>query len=130
MESRLVRQRGDVEAAERHVGAPLSVVIRYPVRPVRVGDVDLQDHEIGPILQVELFDVLVLDPDLEVGIEIGRQRRQPERGKQRVLDRPPVRTRRLRQRRENQLDALERLWARQMRFPMRLLYITKYSVTR
>jgi len=78
----LVRKRRDVQSPEHHVGTAGAVVIRDAVGPVGIGDVDLNDDEIGVILEVERFDVLVLDRDGEVRVEVCRQGREPEGRKQ------------------------------------------------
>ncbi len=67
---RLIRQRCDVEATEQYVGTTRTIVVCDLVRAIGVGDVDLNDHQVWLVVEVELLDVLVLQGDLEVGIEI------------------------------------------------------------
>src|SRR5258706_11876295 len=95
MASSLFRQRSDVKAAERDMGAPLAIVIREAIRAVRGSDVDLDDDKVGRVVQVEPLHVLVLNLDVVVLTEKPGQRRQAERREQRVLDRTPERGRRL-----------------------------------
>ena len=64
---RLVGQRRDVQAAERDEHASRAVVVGERVGAARVGDVDLDDDEVRPIVGVERLDVLVLDRRLVVG---------------------------------------------------------------
>jgi hypothetical protein len=45
-------------------------VVSDLVRPICVGNVDLDDHQVWLVVEVELFDVFVLERDLEVRIEI------------------------------------------------------------
>src|SRR5439155_2066015 len=85
-----------------------------------VGDVDLNDHQVGSIVEIERLDVLILQSDLEVGIEVRGESRQAQGRKERVLDRPPIGTRRLRQRREDEFNASQ--WRSHS---YKLLYIVK-----
>ena len=102
---RLIRQRCDVEATEHYVGTTRTIVVSDLVRPICVGDVDLNDDQVWLVVEVELLDVLVLQRDLEVGIEIRGESCQAKRRKERVLDRPPVGTCRLGQRGKNEFYA-------------------------
>jgi hypothetical protein len=83
-------------------------VIGDPVGAVSVGDVDLDDDEVGGIVEFERLDVLVLEDDLEIRIEVRRQGRQAQGREQRVLDRAPEGTRRFRQRGKHEFDAPDR----------------------
>jgi hypothetical protein len=103
-----VRQRRDVQAAERDEDPARAVRVGDAIRAVRVGDVDLYDDEIGLVVERQAFDVLVHDRRLVVAAQVCRERREAERRKQRVLDGAPVGTGRLGQRRQDELDA-ERL---------------------
>ena len=100
-----VRQRGDVQPPKHDVRSARPVVVRDAIGPIGIGDVDLDDHEIGVVVQVERLHVLVLQGDVEIRVEIGRQRGQAERRKQRVLDGPPGRARGFGQRGKDQLYA-------------------------
>jgi len=86
----LVGQRGHVQAAERHEGSARPVVVGDPVRAQGVGDVNLNQHEIRPVVDVQRCHVLVHQHRFVVRIEEGRERGQPEWRKQGVLDRTPV----------------------------------------
>ena len=102
---RLVGQRRHVQAAERDEDAFRPVVVGDAVGAARVGDVDLDDDEVGRVVGVERRDVLVHQHRLVVGPEIGRERGQAERREQRVFDRTPVRAGGLGQRRQDELHA-------------------------
>src|SRR5947208_250777 len=115
-----IRQRRNVEAAERDVGAARTIVVGDSVRAIGVGDVDLNDHQVGSIVEIERLDVLILQSDFEVGIEVRGESRQAQGRKERVLDRPPIGTRRLRQRREDEFYASQ--WRSHS---YKLLYIVK-----
>ena len=78
MRRRLVRQRRHVETAEDHERACRAVGIRELVRPPGIGDVDLNHHEIRPIVEREPRHVLVLDHGFVVRREIRGQRGEPE----------------------------------------------------
>ena len=82
---RLVRQRRDVQAAERDVGAARAIVIGDLVGAIRVGDVDLNDHQVGFVVEIELLDVLVLQRDLEVGSRYAARVARPRGGKSEYL---------------------------------------------
>ena len=58
--SRLGRERGDVQAPQRHEGAPGAIVVGQVIGPARRGDVDLDDDEIRLVVEIETLDVLVL----------------------------------------------------------------------
>ena len=116
-----VGQRRHVQAAERDERAAGAIVVREPVGAPRVGDVDLDDDEIGTVVEIERRDMLVLDDRLVVRSEIGGERGQTERRKERVLDRPPVRAGRFGQRRQDELDA--------QRSPLMLVNTSHRSIT-
>ncbi len=94
-----------MQAAQAHVAAPRPVVVGQGVGPVGVGDVHLDHHEVGGIVQVEFFHVFVLEGGLVVGGEVGGQRRQAQRREQGILDGAPVRAFGLGKRRKDKLYA-------------------------
>src|SRR5207248_6781246 len=94
-----------MKPAQRHVGAAGAVASGDLIRAIRVRDVDLNDDQVRFVIEIELLDMLVLQRNLESRIEVRGQRGQSEGRKERVLDRPPEGTGRLRQRRKNELDA-------------------------
>ena len=94
-----------MQSAERDEHPAGAVVVGEPIRTVGVGDVDLDDDEIGLVVSGQPLDVLVDDHRLVVRREVGGERGQAERRKERVLDGAPVRTGRFRQRGEDELDA-------------------------
>src|SRR5262245_53184975 len=99
-----MRQGSDVQPTKRDIRAARAIVIGYLVGAVRVGDVDLDDDEVRLIVEVELFDMFILQRYFEIGIQVSGESREPQRRKERVLNWPPVRTRSLRQRGEKQLE--------------------------
>ncbi len=92
-------QRGDVQPAQADVRPAAAVVVRDLVGAVSGGDVHLDHHQVGLVVQVQGLHVLVLEGHLVAFIQVARQGRQPEGWKERVLDRPPERAFRLGQRR-------------------------------
>ena len=86
---------------------------------IGVRDVDLNDHQVGRVLEIELLDVFVLQRDVEVRIEISREGSQTQGREERILDWPPVWARGLSQRWQNQLDASERSFGVQRDLPPR-----------
>jgi hypothetical protein len=103
-----LRERRDVQSPERDEDASRAIVIGDPVRTVRVGDVHLNDDEVRSVVDGQRFDVLVDDRRLVIGPQVRRERREPQRREERVLDRPPVGARGFRQGGEDELHA-ERL---------------------
>ncbi len=83
MRDGLVWKRGDVQAAQRDEDTLGAVGVGHRIRALRIGDVDLNDHQIRMVVGVHRADVFVNDPRLVVGTEIRGQRGQPEWGKQR-----------------------------------------------
>ena len=78
-----------MQPAQADVSALAPVMVGQAVGAVGGGDVDLDDHQIGLVVQVERLDVLVLQGDLVVLIQVTRQGGQPERREERILDRSP-----------------------------------------
>jgi hypothetical protein len=91
MRRRFVGQGGDVQSTERDEAAARSIQIGKPIRPIRIGDVDLDDDEIGRIVERERLDVFVFEDGAIVGVQIGGERGETERRKERVFDRPEER---------------------------------------
>jgi hypothetical protein len=95
-----------VQPTQRDVDAPGPVRVGQLVGPASGGDVDLDHHQVRPVVvQPQPLHVLVVDRDLVVGTQVAGERREPERREQRVLDRPEERRRGLGQRREDHRDA-------------------------
>ncbi len=61
---------GDVQSAQGNVRAPLTIVVGQPVGAVGRGDVDLNGHQIGLVVQIQGFDVFILDSDLVVAGQV------------------------------------------------------------
>ena len=101
---RLLGQRGDVQAAERDVGALGAVVVGERVGAGGRGDVDLDDHQVRLVVQVEPLHMLVLERHLVVVIQIAGERRQAERREERVLDGPEEGAEGFGERRQDHLD--------------------------
>jgi hypothetical protein len=100
----LVGERRHVQSAQCDEGASGAVVIRQPVCAPRAGDVDLNHHEIGLVVDIDRRDMFVLENGLVVGRQVRRERGQPERRKERVLDRAPIRARGFGEGRQDELD--------------------------
>jgi hypothetical protein len=62
----LVGQRCDVETAQCDIGATPPIVVGDPVRTGRRGDVNLDDDEVGGIVEVDRLDVLIVERDLVI----------------------------------------------------------------
>ena len=61
---------------------PAAVVVRDLVGAPRRGDVGLDDHEVGIVIEMHPLDVFVLDGHLDVVGQITGERRQTEWRKQ------------------------------------------------
>ncbi|HXJ44966.1 MAG TPA: hypothetical protein VNH18_37100, partial [Bryobacteraceae bacterium] len=79
-------ERGDVEAAKRDEGAAAAVMVGDFVRAARAGDVDLDDDEIGVVVEAEGADVFVGDFGVVGGMEEGGEGGEAERGEEGVFD--------------------------------------------
>ena len=104
---RLVWQSGDVQTAENDEDASAAIAIGQSIGAFRVGDVNLNRDQIQVFVVAHgcpMLDVLIEDYRLVVRPEIGGERGETEWWKQGVLDRSPVRTGRLGQGREDELD--------------------------
>ena len=75
-----------VQAAQHHVRTPPAVVVRQPVGARRRGDVDLDDNEVGRVVDPEALDVLVLQVDLGVGRQVRREGGEAEGREERIFD--------------------------------------------
>ena len=64
----LIRQRRYMKAAENYVSAPRPIMIGNLVCPISVGDIDLNDHQVGFVVQIELLNVFILKRNLQVRI--------------------------------------------------------------
>jgi hypothetical protein len=81
----LVKGR-DVQAPERHIGALPPVVVGEAISAPGRGDVDLDHHEVGLVVERQPLDVLVLERDLVVVAQIAGKSGQAEGREERVLD--------------------------------------------
>lgn len=81
-----VGQRGDVQASERDEGSLAAVTIGDAISTEGRGDVDLDHNEVGSVVQIELFDMLVNERDFVVRIQIRGERGESEGREERVLD--------------------------------------------
>ena len=102
---RFLWQGGDVKTAEHDTDASCAVSIGDLVGATGGRDVHLDHDEVRLVVERDLLDMLVPDRDVIVSRQVASERRQTERGKERVLDRPEEWTRRLGERREDHLDA-------------------------
>src|SRR5262249_58836723 len=87
----LVGQRCHVQAAEDDKDAFGAIGVGQGVCALRVGDVDLNRHQVRLIVGRQRRDVLVFDRRLVVRPQVGGERRQAERRKERGLHGPPGR---------------------------------------
>jgi hypothetical protein len=60
-----------MQPSQANVGAFFPVVVRDHIRPECIGDIYLYDHQVRLVIQIELFHVLVLQPDVIIGRTIG-----------------------------------------------------------
>ena len=82
---RLVRQRRDVQAAEQRRRTPRAIVVRDLVRSIRVGDVDLNDDQVGRSSRSSL-STCSSSMMTSSSAEVRGERRQAKRRKEGVLD--------------------------------------------
>src|SRR4029453_10351987 len=99
-----VGQRGDVQPAESYVSTTRPIVIREFICTICGRDVNLNHHEVRRVVQIQPLDVFVLDLHLVAVIQVPSQSSQPERWKERVLDRAPEWAGRFGQRRKDHFD--------------------------
>jgi hypothetical protein len=59
-----------------------TIMVCQLVGASRRSDVDLDHDQFGAVIQVEVFDMLILDRHFVVGVEIGGECCQPQRGKE------------------------------------------------
>jgi len=76
------RQRCHMESAECHERSAGAIGIREPVRATGVRDVDLNHHQVRPVVELQGRDVLVFEHGLIVRRQIGGEGREAERRKQ------------------------------------------------
>ena len=98
-------QRRDMQATESHKRTGGTIRVGEAVGAVGVGDVDLNDDQVGPSDRVVRLDMFVHDRGVIGVFQIRRQRREAERWKQGVLDRAPERAGGFGQGREDESDA-------------------------
>ena len=103
-----------MQPAERdeHTSGPVQV--RHAVRAVGVRDVDLDDDDVGGVVDRQRLDVLVDDPRPVVGGQIRGERGEAERREQGVFDRAPMGAGRFRESREDELYAEQPVCARHL----------------
>ncbi len=78
-----------MQPAQADVSAFAPVMVGDLVGAVGGGDIDLDHHQVGLVVQVKGFHVLVLDADLILRVQITGQGCQAQGRKERILDRPP-----------------------------------------
>ena len=84
-----------MESAERHERSAGAIGVGKSIRTTGIRDVDLNHHQVRPIVELQRRDVLVFEHSLVAGCQIGGEGRETERRKERVFDGPPVRAGRL-----------------------------------
>ena len=85
MRGGLVREGGDVQTAEADENAAGAIRVGDRVGAARTGDVDLDDDEIGAIVEAELLDVLVDDFGVMDRVEVAARVASPRGGKREYL---------------------------------------------
>src|SRR5215475_1294727 len=90
-----------MQASQANVRATAAVIVGDFIRSLRGSDVNLNYNQIGLVVQVEGFNVLVLQTDVVVIVEISCQSGKTQRRKQGIFDRTPERAFGLGQRRQN-----------------------------
>ena len=78
-----------MQPAQRDVAPAGAIVVGDSVSAVRIGDVDLDDHEIGPVVELQPLHVIVNQFDIPIGGQKPGQGGKAKRRKQRILDRAP-----------------------------------------
>ena len=101
----LLGQRSDMQAPERDEDAAPAVRVGDLVGAARAGDVDLDRHQVGRVSGRERLNVLVGDFRFVLRRQIGGERGQAERRKERVLDRAEERAGGLGERRKDEFHA-------------------------
>ena len=102
-----VRQRGHMQATEGDPATACAVEIGNLVGPIGVGDVHLDHHQFRIVVEAQGFHMLVDQSQFIGRLAISREGRQPQRRKQRILDRPEVGAGRFGQCRQDELDTHE-----------------------
>src|SRR5262245_48016055 len=82
MFSGFIWKRCNVQSSKDNVSSVSSIMIGNSIGTVRGRNVDLNDHEVRCVVDVEPFDMFVRDADLIIRMKIGRQSRQAQRRKQ------------------------------------------------
>src|SRR5499426_4896971 len=93
-----------MQASQANVRAAAAVMVGDFVRSLRGSDVNLNYNQIGLVVQIESFNVLVLQTDVVVIVEISGESGKPQRRKQGIFDRTPERAFGFGQRRQDHFD--------------------------
>ena len=64
-----------MQPTHAHVGTFRAIVVGDFVGSVGAGDVGLDDHQLGIVIEIQFLDVLILKIDLVVVAQVGRERR-------------------------------------------------------
>jgi hypothetical protein len=94
-----------VESPERHERSAGAIGIRQLIRATGIRDVDLNHHQVRPVVELQGRDVLVFEHGVVIGGQIGCEGRESERRKERVFDGPPVRAGRLGESRKDEFGS-------------------------
>src|SRR6266540_3693117 len=92
-----------MQASQANVRAAAAVMVGDFVRSLRGSDVNLNYNQIGLVVQVEGFNVFVLQTVVVI-VEISGESGKPQRRKQGIFDRTPERAFGFGQRRQNHFD--------------------------
>ncbi len=106
----LIWQRRHMQPAKRDQYAFAPVSVGQRIRSPRVRDVNLDDNEVWMIVGANALDVLIDDDRVVIVPQVGSEGGEPERRKQRVLDRAPERTGGFSQRWQDELHAKAAVW--------------------
>lgn len=93
-----------MQATETDERAFAAIVVSDAVSAVGVGDVDLNDDQIGGVVDGERLDVFVDDEGVVIRREICGEGSEPERREEGVLDGTPIRACCFCEGRENEFD--------------------------
>ena len=97
-----------MDASQADKTATRPVQVGDGVRAVGGGDIDLDDHQVGPVIGIKRFIqpfyVLIQNGNLVIRVQVSRQSGQPEGRKQAVFDGAPEGAFRLGERRQDQFD--------------------------
>src|SRR5262245_48262676 len=78
-----------MQPSQANVRATAAVMIGDFVRAFRRSDVNLNDDQIRLVVEIERFDMLILQADIVIIVKVAGERGKPQWRKQRIFDRTP-----------------------------------------